>query len=83
MNGLPRPVLRKPKIEKTSGAGEEKRSNNGSNHGEEDDERTMRKEQEEALVEHLTKEVERLRHRITYYALRFPLFSRNFFPFLG
>ncbi|XP_027121663.1 uncharacterized protein [Coffea arabica] len=70
MNDPPRPVLKKPKIEKTSEAGEEKRSNNGGNHEQEDEEETTRKEQEEALValiEHRTKEVEHLRHRISYY----------------
>ena len=77
MNGLPHLVLRKSKIEKTSGAGEEKRSNNGGNHKEEDNEETTRKEQEEALValiEHRIKEVNRLRHRITYYATQVSTF---------
>ncbi|CDP08114.1 unnamed protein product [Coffea canephora] len=62
MDDVPHPVLKKTKIRKTSGAGEEE---------EEDREETTTKGQEEALVyliEHRTKEVEFLRHRITYYA---------------
>ena len=86
MNDPPRPVLKKPKIEKTSEAGEEKRSNNGGNHEQEDEEETTRKEQEEALValiEHRTKEVEHLRHRISYYTTQVCKFFSLFLPFFG